>query len=40
MKFYVQWYEQTEDAASDYEGCSARLENLSRELEGIALERA
>jgi len=39
MKFYVQWFENTENVSEDYAKVSQRLENLSRELEGIALER-
>lgn len=40
MKFYVQWYEAPSSNEDDYLDLVQRLENLSRELEGIALERA
>lgn len=39
MKFYVQWFEGTTNPSEDYTVVAQRLENLSRELEGIALER-
>lgn len=39
IKFYVQWYTETQNAEVDYDKYCQRLENLSRELEGIALER-
>ncbi len=40
MKFYVQWKFETNDAASEYESRIQELENISRQLEGIALERS
>ncbi len=40
MKFYVQWKFETNDAASEYESRMQELENISRQLEGIALERS
>ncbi|HEY0965068.1 MAG TPA: phospho-sugar mutase [Candidatus Saccharimonadales bacterium] len=40
MKFYVQWHQDTEDPRKDYPIAMQQLENLSRELEGQALERA
>lgn len=40
MKFYVQWYQETQSAEQDYSIVMQKLENLSRELEGQALERA
>lgn len=39
MKFYVQWYDDTSNPTEDYHKTTQYLENLSRELEGIALER-
>lgn len=39
MKFYVQWFTDTDQPEVDYDNVSQQLENLSRELEGIALER-
>ncbi len=39
MKFYVQWYTETDQPEADYDTVSQQIENLSRELEGIALER-
>ncbi len=39
LKFYVQWRRDTEDVEVDYEVLSQHLENISRELEGIAFER-
>lgn len=39
IKFYVQWYAETANASEDYDTYCQKLENLSRELEGIALER-
>lgn len=40
MKFYVQWRFDSNDAAADYSACMQQLENISRQLEGIALERS
>ncbi len=40
MKFYVQWYDMADNPTEYYHGLDQKLENLSRELEGIALERA
>lgn len=40
MKFYVQWYQETQSAEQDYPVVMQKLENVSRELEGQALERA
>ncbi len=39
LKFYVQWLSQTENTEVDYPKLCKKLENLSRHLEGIALEK-
>lgn len=39
LKFYNQWYQQTDNPEQDMEELSAKLENMSRELEGVLLER-
>lgn len=39
LKFYVQWHQVTDNARSDYDLLSQATENISRTLEGIALER-
>ncbi|HTK39881.1 MAG TPA: phospho-sugar mutase [Patescibacteria group bacterium] len=39
LKFYNQWYEPTDDARRDYDDLMQRLENMSRELEGILFAR-
>jgi len=39
MKFYSQWFEETTNAEAGYDILNQDLENLARELEGIALER-
>ncbi len=39
LKFYVQWWQQTQSVQADYDNLSQKLENMSRELEGIAFER-
>lgn len=38
LKFYVQWWQETTDARRDYPLVAQKLENISRHLEGIALE--
>lgn len=39
LKFYVQWHENSQNVATDYDTLSQQLENISRELEGIAFKR-
>lgn len=39
LKFYVQWFEKSDNVAVDYDVISQELENTSRELEGIAFAR-
>lgn len=38
LKFYVQWWNETNDARHDMSVLSQKLENISRTLEGIALD--
>ncbi len=38
LKFYVQWWQETADARHDYALVAQKLENISRHLEGIALD--
>ncbi len=39
LKFYVQWWQEAQDIERQYDELSQSLENMSRELEGIALGR-
>lgn len=39
LKFYVQWWMDSANPLADYEELAARLETLSRTLEGIALDK-
>jgi len=39
LKFYVQWWQETRNAEEDFDELGQTLENMSRELEGIAFER-
>ena len=39
LKFYIQWVSQTNDAEAEYPSACQKLENISRHLEGIALEK-
>ncbi len=39
LKFYVQWWMEALDIENDYDVLGQKLENMSRELEGIAFER-
>lgn len=39
MKFYVQWWQEASNVRNEYRTLVHRLGNLSRELEGVALER-
>lgn len=39
LKFYVQWFEKSDNVVVDYDAISQELENTSRELEGIAFAR-
>ena len=38
LKFYTQWWGETNDAKNDFQILSQKLENISRHLEGFALE--
>ena len=38
LKFYTMWYFDTDDAKAEYAAGQAKLEAISRHLEGIALE--
>ena len=38
LKFYVQWWQETSNARNDYPMIAQKLENISRHLEGVALE--
>lgn len=40
LKFYIQWVSQTNDAEAEYPSVCQKLENISRHLEGIALEKS
>ena len=39
LKFYIQWWQESDNPAVDYDIVSQELENTSRELEGIAFAR-